>query len=162
MIEFDKELILLHEKAKDRDEIIGRLAGRMQKCGYIGPDYFPAVLEREKAYPTGVPTDGVKVAIPHAFSGAVYKTGMALAVLDEPVKFRNMADPDEELDVEMVFLMANASGSDEHVDALQELMNCFSRADFLKDLRAAETPGQAASILAKSGDYAPPEDDFAF
>ncbi len=160
MITIDKKLVLLGQNASSREEILSRLADRMQAEGYIGPDYLPAVLEREEQYPTGLPSEGVQVAIPHAFSGSVYRTGTAIAVLDAPVTFFNMADTAEPLDVEIVFLMANAAGADNHLDDLQELMDCLSRAALLTDLKAAQTPERVAEILANAASYAEDDADF--
>ncbi len=139
MIVADRNLIFLHQEAASREEIIGRLAFAMQAMGYIGPSYEKAVLEREKEFPTGLPCEEVYVAIPHAFSGDVMKTGVAAAVLDKPVDFVNMGDAEEVLPCEMVFLMCNAEGSDSHIDDLQELMVMFSEPELLKKLKNAET-----------------------
>ena len=134
MIVADRNLVFLHQEAASREEIIGRLALALQEEGYIGPSYADAVLEREAEYPTGLPSEGVYVAIPHAFSGDVYKTGVAAAVLDTPVEFVNMGDPDELLPCSMVFLMCNAEGSDSHIDDLQEMMGMFSEPELLMKL----------------------------
>ena len=144
MITADRNLIFLHQKAASREEIIGRLAIAMQEQGYIGPTYGYAALAREREYPTGLPCDEVYVAIPHAFSDDVFKTGVAAAVLDEPVDFINMGDADEVLPCEMVFLMANAEGADSHIDDLQEMMGMFSEPELLKKLRAAESTEEFA------------------
>lgn len=160
MIIIDEKLVLLEQTAASSSEIIGRLASLMQSCGYIGEQYLPAVLEREKIYPTGLPSEGVAVAIPHAFCDDVMKTGTAVAVLNAPVEFYNMADSDEKLSVEIVFLMANASDADSHLDDLQELMGCLSSPALLLQLKKARTPQQVAEIMANAQSYA--EDDFDF
>lgn len=153
MISVDENLILLHQEAADRTEIITRLAGLMQERGYAGPEYLQEVLDREEKYPTGLPSEGVTVAIPHAASDDVKRTGLAAAVLDHPVSFLNMGDRDETLPVEIVFLLANASGADAHLDSLQELMNCMSSSRLLCDLKAAETPAEFARILKNADSY---------
>lgn len=134
MIVADRNLIFLHQEAASREEIIGRLASALQEQGYIGPDYLDAVLAREEEFPTGLPSEGVYVAIPHAFCGDVRKTGVAAAVLDTPVDFVNMGDEDEILPCSMVFLMCNAEGADSHIDDLQEMMGMFSEPELLVKL----------------------------
>ena len=138
MISVDRDLILLHQTAASREEIIGRLARLMQDAGYVGPTYGQAAIEREREFPTGLPCEEVAVAIPHAFSDDVMKSGVAAAMLDEPVEFVNMGDDEDVLDVEMVLLMANAEGGDSHMDDLQELMVIFSRPELLRRLRYAK------------------------
>ena len=154
MIRADKQLILLHQKASSREEIILRLADTLQAAGYIGPTYGKAAIEREKEYPTGLPSEGVPIAIPHAFSKDVFKTGVAAAVLDEPVEFINMGDDSDVLPVEMVFLMANADGGDAYMDDLQELMSMFSSEEFILKLKNAESVDEFAYVLEHSELYA--------
>ena len=144
MITADKNLIFLHQHAASREVIIGRLALAMQDAGYIGPMYGYEALAREREFPTGLPCEEIPVAIPHAFSDDVKKTGVAVAVLDEPVEFVNMGDNEDMLQVEIVILMANADGGDSHMDDLQELMVMFSRPELLKKLRNAETVDEFA------------------
>ena len=52
-----------------------------------------------------------------------------------------MADKQEELPVELIFVMANAGGEDAHINDLQELMSVFSKKRLLLDLMNAEQPG---------------------
>ena len=147
MIPADEKLILIHQKAADRVEIITRLADLMKAQGYVGPMYLKEVLSREKDYPTGLPSEGVTVAIPHAASADVTRTGLAIAVMDDLVSFFSMEDRNETLQVEIVFLLANASGADAHLDNLQELMNCMSSSRLLCAVKSADTPAAVAAVL---------------
>ena len=153
MITVDRNLIFLHQTAASREEIIGRLAIAMQEAGYIGPTYGYAALEREREFPTGLPCEGANVAIPHAFSDDVVKTGVGCAVLDTPVDFVNMGDDGDVLPCELVFLMCNAEGGASHMNDLQELMNIFSRPDLLKDLKSAATPDDFEDVLTHPERY---------
>ncbi|MDA4633637.1 PTS sugar transporter subunit IIA, partial [Escherichia coli] len=66
-----------------------------------------AVLAREAALPTGLPLGlDNNVAIPHTDPEHVLKPGLAMATLCRPVAFCNMEDPEEKLQVSVVFLMA--------------------------------------------------------
>ena len=153
MIETNEKLILLELEAQTSDEVIRILCARLEEEGYIGPDYCEAVLEREKEYPTGLPSEGAAAAIPHAFSGSVLRTGTAIGVLKNPVPFRNMADDAETVEVEVVFLLANASGADAHLDTLQELMDCMSRPSLLRAVRDARSGGEIVEIFRNVEDY---------
>lgn len=153
MIETDQNLILLGLDAADSEDVIRRLCGLLEAQGYTGPHYCDDVLKREAEYPTGLPSEGVAAAIPHAFSADVRRTGTALAVLAKPVAFRDISDYDATLQVRLVFVLANAQGAGEHLDTLQELMGCMSRPQLLLDLCGAKTPAQAAEILRRAEDY---------
>ena len=153
MIEINKKLIQLDLEAETSTEVIKILCARLEAEGYIGPDYCKAVLDREAEYPTGLPSEGAAAAIPHAFSGSVMRTGTAIGVLKKPVPFRNMAFSDEIVEVEIVFLLANASGADAHLDTLQELMDCLSRPTLLHAIGNARRSEEILEIFQNIEDY---------
>lgn len=153
MIVLDPNNILLDVTAEDWEAVIRMAGDRLRENGYIGDGYVEEVLARERTYPTGLPTDDVITALPHANSADVYKTGVCAVRLRTPVDFRNMGDPDETLPVELVFLLANASGADAHLEDLQELMDCFSRVGLLADLKQADTPAAFQQIFASREAY---------
>lgn len=157
MVDTNKELIILDLEAETSTEVIKILCAKLEAEGYIGADYCQAVLDREAEYPTGLPSEGAAVAIPHAFSGSVIRTGTAIGVLKKPVPFRNMAFTDETVDAEIVFLLANASGADAHLDALQELMDCMSRPSLLCAVRDAREKEAIVNIFQNIEDY--PEEE---
>lgn len=140
MVVLEPENILFDRTAADWEEVVRLAVGRLSENGYVDSKYADDVIERERVYPTGLPTDDVVTALPHAHSSHVKKTGVCVVRLSEPVDFRNMGDPDETLPVELVFVLANAASGGEHLDDLQELMECFSRKGLLQDLQnAADT-----------------------
>lgn len=153
MIITRKELIMLNASAENSTDIITQLCARLQQAGCIGYKYCAEVLEREKDYPTGLPSEGVTVAIPHAFSHDVTETAVAVAVLKEPVTFRDISDYDEELQVSVVFLLANTAGGDGHMDSLQELMDCMSRPALLIAVRDAVNEEEIVDILQHTERY---------
>lgn len=148
MLSFDKNNILINLSAENSDEAIKKIVEVMEQNGYVKNKYYMDVIEREKTFPTGLPTEGVKVAIPHANSDAVVSSGVAIALLDKPVVFKNMANPDEKIDVEMVFLLANANVS-EQVKDIQALMSCFSDVGTLLKIRNSATPEEILNTIKK-------------
>ncbi len=157
MIVTKPEWILLDASAKDSTDIIEQLCALLRQSGCIGEKYCQDVIAREKEYPTGLPSEGVTAAIPHAFSEDVTETAVAIAVLREPVMFRNIADYDEELPVSLVFLLANGTGDGEHMDSLQELMDSMSRPSLLTAVKNAASAEEIRDVLAHAEDY--PEAD---
>lgn len=153
MIQTDKNLVCLSLRAEDSGGVIRSLCALLEARGKIGPSYCQAVLDREAHYPTGLPSEGAVAAIPHAFSPDVRETAVAVAVLAEPVAFRNISDYEEELPVEVVFLLANGADADGHMDTLQELMACMSRPQMLRDIRDARRPEDVVEILARADAY---------
>lgn len=98
----NQTMILTGVNAKSATEVIELLCDKALQNRCIEPQFITAILEREKEYPTGLPT-AVPIAIPHIHDGCI-KSFFSLAVLDAPVAFRDMGDPDEEVMTRMVFL----------------------------------------------------------
>ena len=62
---FDPALVRLQVEASDKREAVSALAEALRAAGKVRESFFEAVLEREVAYPTGLPTPGAAIAIPH-------------------------------------------------------------------------------------------------
>lgn len=149
MLELDKKNVIIGLEAQDRDDCIRKIVAHMAENGYVGLDYADAVIERENKYPTGLPTEGVVTAIPHANCGTVHITGMALAVLTRPVGFYNMADSSELLQAEIVCVIANTDAN-QQLSTLRQLMTCFSEEELLLKIKAAQTAEEIIEILANA------------
>ncbi len=87
-------------------EVISLLADKLYEKGMVKASYKNAVLERENVFPTGLPTQGMGIAIPHADCVHVLKPSFAIAKLKNPVEFYKMGgEPNEKVDVGMVILL---------------------------------------------------------
>ena len=146
MVTFDAKNIRLGVEADSRDDCIRKICAVMAENGYVGNDYADAVIERENEFPTGLPTEGTLVAIPHSNKGTVFHTGVGVAVLKSPVGFKNMVDPDSILMVEIVFVLCN-SDPDKQLDDLRSLMDCLSEAELLKNIRNSKSEAEVADLL---------------
>lgn len=153
MLSLDPRNVMLQVQADNWEEVIRIGVRRLQENGYVPESYADEVIAREREYPTGLPTEDVFTALPHAFSESVIKTGFCALRLTKPVIFRNMADSDQELPVELVFLLANASGADAHLQALSDLMGCFSRQNLLLDLKNAADAAAFVRIMENWEEY---------
>lgn len=153
MAEIDRDLILMDLLAETKEEVIRAIVGKMEEKGYVGQEYCREVLLREESFPTGLPSEGVITAIPHAFCKDVKRTCMGAAQLRNPVGFYNASDNQEELPAELVFVMANADGDEAHLGVLQDLMNAICKKQMLMDLRSAKTAQEFADIFAACESY---------
>ena len=64
----DKNLIVKGGSFQNYEEAI-KFGGRLlYENGYVDSGYTDSVLEREAQFPTGLPTQGVPMAIPHTGS----------------------------------------------------------------------------------------------
>lgn len=146
MAQFSDDLILVDVSVEDRVEVVNLLSGVLEEKGFVTKDYAQAVNKREIAYPTGLPTEGVKVAIPHADAEHVIHPAIALAVLKQPVLFNSMENPDEALDVGIVIMMANRD-TGEQLENLQALTSLFADASILLEIYESANPGDIALML---------------
>jgi PTS system galactitol-specific IIA component len=139
-VNIEKSIVALDFIAKDCNEVILALAEQLHNAGYVGTSYGDATVARETIHPTGLPTKPICIAIPHADAENVVSSALAYAALKTPVMFRNMVEPEEELPVEMVFMIANDS-PEEQVKSLRRLATIFGdpeRLVQLKELTQAE------------------------
>ncbi len=143
---FDERLVCLGLSASNDEAVIRKLAGMLSACGAVDPDYAEAACARERQYPTGLPTRGVGVAIPHADGEHVRFNAVAMATCTPAVAFRNMANPSERLPVELVIMIAMADASGQ-VEVLRRLAEAFGEPDVLATLRAARTPAEAVRVM---------------
>jgi PTS system galactitol-specific IIA component len=134
MLEFNKSLVALDLEANDAKEVISSLAGKLYGQGLVAMEYGAQTWAREELHPTGLPTKPFCIAFPHADAEGVHHSALAVALMKQPVKFRNMADPEESLDVIMVFMLANRN-PEEQVQTLRNLAMLFGQPEKLIELR---------------------------
>ena len=138
MLEFNESLIAFDLQAKDAREVIELLAGKMHAQGLVAAEYGLQTWAREQVHPTGLPTKPFCIAFPHADAEGVNKSALGVAVMHQPVIFQNMADPDEGLDVMLVFMLANRD-PEEQIQTLRNLAVLFGQPEKLIELRDQAT-----------------------
>lgn len=138
MLEFNASLIAFDLQAKDAREVIDLLAGEMYAHGLVSADYGAKTWARELDHPTGLPTKPFCIAFPHADAEGVARSALGVAVMREPVTFQNMADPEEDLEVMLVFMLANRD-PEEQIQTLRNLAVLFGQPDKLVELREQST-----------------------
>jgi len=102
------DLTLFDLNCETNEEVIRRLGALLFKNGFVRDDYVEAVLLRESTMPTGLKTKIGGVAIPHTDTEYVHRPAIAIGRLSNPVLFKNMANPKEDVPVDIVFLLAIA------------------------------------------------------
>jgi len=142
----DRDALLLDVEAGNAADAIGLLAARLEASGRVRGTYRDAVIAREAIMPTGLPLGAINVAIPHTDVEHVIRPGVGLAVLRAPVQFASMDDPDERLDVRIVFALA-LTEKNAQIAMLQAIMELIQDEDALGRLAAARDPAQALAAL---------------
>lgn len=139
-------LIELDVEANTSEDILKKLANLLISKGYVKESYLNAVIEREKVFPTGLATESVGVAIPHADIVHVNKTAIAIAVLKKPIKFKAMGNPEEEVDVKLVFMLAIKDPAMQ-LKLLQDLVEIFQDKKMLMCLANSKNVESIISMI---------------
>ena len=138
MLAFNESLIAFDLEAENAKEVINVLSAKMHEQGLVSAEYGADTWAREMIHPTGLPTKPFCIAFPHADADGVNQSALGVAVLRQPVTFQNMADPDEGLDVQLVFMLANRD-PEEQIQTLRNLAMLFGQSEKLVELRDQST-----------------------
>ncbi|WP_251555211.1 PTS sugar transporter subunit IIA [Neobacillus muris] len=125
------ESIFFLNDAKSNAEILSFAADRLFEKNIVKDTFKDALLQREKEFPTGLPTQGAGVAIPHTESPFVIENQVAILILSQPVPFQMMGVPDHQVDVSIVFLLA-LTKAESHLEILKELMHIIQTPTLLR------------------------------
>jgi PTS system galactitol-specific IIA component len=148
VLEFNESLIAFDFEAKDAHHVIDLLARKMHAQGLVVAEYGDQTWSRELNHPTGLPTQPFCIAFPHADAVGVNRSALGVAILRQPVTFQNMADPDEGLDVMLVFMLANRD-PEEQIQTLRNLAVLFGQPEKLIELRDQSTLHTVESWLRR-------------
>jgi PTS system galactitol-specific IIA component len=142
-----KSAIILNYPAKDAEDVVSALGDRLLEAGYVKGSFVQAALTREQSMPTGLPLGGeTNAAIPHTDIEHVIKSGVAMATLTKPVTFHNMANPEDTVEVKLVFLLA-LDQPKAQIEMLQEIAGVLQSPDLIKTLMNAKTPEEVIKAL---------------
>jgi len=129
-------------------EVIQVLGKQLLDLGFVKETYIKAVLEREAILPTGLRTGVVNVAIPHTDVTHVNQTAVSITTLKKPIKFHLMEDPAQEINVDIVFLLA-VKQPEEQVQLLKNLIGIFQNKELLERI-ANEKDGESLNQILNS------------
>jgi mannitol operon transcriptional antiterminator len=144
---FDKTLIFPQISVTQSKEVIKLLGNALIKNGFAKDGLVEDVLAREKKFPTGINTD-IPIAIPHAGPGFTIKKGLAIATLKNPVKFREMGNPQKSLDVRIV-IMPVLTGKEENGKEFYEVIQKLGDYKVANELLQCYSPQTIEKVFIK-------------
>ena len=143
----DESLVFCDLRARDMEDLLTQMTDVARERGYVKDSYLEAVLERERLYPTGLPTQVMKVALPHTTDKShVINSAILVAKLREPVNFKEMGEGETDVPAEMVFMLA-VNGPKDQLTILQKVVGMFIKEEALRALKAAETPADIVRCI---------------
>lgn len=102
---------------------------KLKAEGHVKDSFLEACTNREKEYPTGLPTE-IPVAIPHTFAEHVISPAICVVRLDRPVTFSCMGDDEETVEVSFAFVIAFQHAGDQ-TPLLKKILKAAQSADTL-------------------------------
>lgn len=145
-----ENIINLNISADNNVDAIKQMGKMLCDNKYINNSYTQSVIERERTFPTGLVLASAGIAIPHASpDNNVFKNGIAAARLTKPVKFHSMENPDDEVEVDMIFMLALAS-SNEHLDVLKKLFIAFQNQTLVNALKHSQNKAEFLKLLTNN------------
>lgn len=149
----DKDLIFLNKKFDHQKEVFEYMYQKLYKKGYVKINFIAEILKRERKFPTGLELGyGLNIAIPHTDPEYAKESFIAIMVLNEPIKFQKMDDPEVDVEVKMVIMLA-ITEQGKHVEILGELMNFIQDQDLIESILNAQTPINVIEEIKKKYDF---------
>lgn len=145
----EKNFLFPKLKADTFDDAVTYMGNKMKNSGYVDDSYVGAVIKREKDTPTGLQIGEYVIAIPHAEQDYVNKPVLSVATFVKPIKIHSMIQPEEELQTNLMILMA-VKEPDKQVQILSQLMSVFQNVELLRELELAANRDEMLKILKKT------------
>lgn len=141
-----EDLVLFDVEANNEEELLTTLSKVVYNKNFVKNSFKDAIIKREKIFPTGLPSPGVKVAIPHTDVEHVLTSCITIAKLKNPIQFIEMGTSSKRLDIELVFMLAVNAPKDQ-LNVLQKIMCTLSNEKVLLKLKKADTPKEIIKII---------------
>lgn len=142
-----KPSMVLADLAGDsREEVLRTMAEHLVREGRCRWTFVEAILARERLYPSGLPLEGPKIAIPHTDTIHVQRSALLFVRLRNPVEFASMGDPSVTFPVQLVSMFA-LQNDDLVGNVLHTLITLYQRRQLLEDLLRAEDAREMYYLL---------------
>ncbi|API93128.1 PTS galactitol transporter subunit IIA [Virgibacillus pantothenticus] len=144
----DESVILTDIEAKTKEQALEIVAQNLVDLNLVKKSFIPAIIQREAEYPTGLPTNGVSVAIPHTDDKHVKTETISLAILKRPVDFFIMGDGNNTTPVQLIFMLA-MNEPNSQLSLLQKLMQIFQDEKTLTYIVSQKNKTDIKNLLKK-------------
>lgn len=130
---FDKNLVYLDEVFDTSEEFLKYIGQILENTTLTKGGFTKALLEREKMYPTALPSVPFPVAIPHCDPDYIKEERIVCVRFKKPVRFTEMGTEDKNIDVHFAFVLLIKEKK--QVSVLQTLMPIFMNDLFMRSLK---------------------------
>ncbi|WP_026882575.1 PTS sugar transporter subunit IIA [Clostridium akagii] len=132
-----KELIFI-EQGKTSTEVFNSVGKKLLKLGLVTENFVDEIIKREREYPTGIDMTVVdeklpSIAIPHTETEYCKCKNVVIVKLKNGVEFKNMISPEENLIVNMLFIILN-NDKENQTGILADIMDYVTIKENLENL----------------------------
>lgn len=145
---FDQKLMALGLRSSSAEEVIESLGELLYQQGYVKDTFITSAIERERKFATGLPLGEINVALPHTDIDHVIRPAIAVGVLDSPVDFCTMGNPDKTIPVSVVFLLA-IKDAQHQVGMLKCFAEFLQVPELVKEMTTAKSTKKIEQILSQ-------------
>ena len=144
-----EDCVIENLEAATKEEALKYMSNFLLAKGYVRKTFPEAILERERLYPSGLPMEGHKIAIPHTDAEHVNKSVILFARLAKPLDFACMGDPDEKITTQLISMFALAEKK-AIGKMLEVLISAYSDNEVLDTILKAPSSKAIYGILNKA------------
>lgn len=133
-----EELVFLNLTVSDRAELFKKLSTLFLDKGYVNEGFYDFIVEREENYPTGLDLETHTVAIPHGNPEFIKQSFISVVTLTQPIKMKKMENADEEIEVDLFFVLGLNDGT-QHLQILKQVIGLIQQEEFVQSIKEAKT-----------------------
>ena len=145
---FSSDLIYLDYEASDAFDFLNKINIELVNKNIVMPTYLDAIIEREKKYPTGLPSQPFPVAIPHGDPEHVIRPCIVVVRPTTPIEFGEMGTDDKTVAAKYIFMLVVKKVSNQ-ITLLQSMIDMFMDENAMGELDSANTSEQIMEVLQK-------------
>ena len=144
-----KDCIIGQIDVSSKEEVLKIMAEKLYDLGYVKESYIQAIQDREANYPSGLPMEDLKIAIPHTDAEHVNQSIICFARLKNPVEFSVMGEPSTKIPVKLISMFA-LKEKKKIGDLLETLIVTYQDNSVLRALDKAEDDEELFKLLKES------------
>jgi len=144
------EHIVVGLDSLDAQDAVNKLTQKLVVTEHVTREFSEDVWRREATFPTGLPTQPLAVAIPHADPDHVLQSAVCIGVLKSPVRFAQMGtDGSTILEAHILFMLA-IKEREKQVEMIQQLMTLIQSPALLEGLTKTHDPDSAIELIRQT------------
>jgi len=139
--------IIVNLTAQNAHQVIDILTTSLSETNHVSPAFSKDVWIREQVFPTGLPTEPIPIAIPHADPDNVNESAVGIGILKSPVEFGQMGtDGSTKVNAYIIFLLA-IKEREKQVIMIGQLIKLIQTGDLLEKLIEAQDASECLVML---------------